>query len=142
MYICLHCGLQFDDPVLTHNGGYYEEPWYECPYCGSDAFEETEQCEECDEWVNEKNLVNGLCAACIEKHANDYETVKAYGAARKECIEINGLFAWAFTTAEIEEILERELKNSGNAEKDAHRFATDDPDDFTMWLKKEEKKDE
>ena len=105
----------------------------DCPRCGSDDIDEAKRCAECDEWVAEKNFSNGLCAACIEKHA-DHETVKAYGAGCKEWVEINGLFAWAFTPAEIEEILERELKNSGNAEKDAHTFATDDTDDFTKWL--------
>ena len=133
MWICNDCGAVFENPdeYYEHDTGYHG---MDCPHCGSDDIDEAERCSECDEWVNEKNLVNGLCPACIEKHANDYGTVKAYGADRKEAVEINGFLAWAFTPAEIEEILERELKNSGKAEKDAHTFATDDPDDFTNWL--------
>ena len=133
MWICNDCKTVFENPreYYEHDTGYHG---MDCPFCSSDDIDEAKRCAECDGLVNEKKLVNGLCAACIEKHANDYETVKAYGADRKEAVEINGLFAWAFTTAEIEEILERELKNSGNFEKDAHRFATDDTDDFTDWL--------
>ena len=133
MWICNECGAVFEeaDEYYEHDTGYHGA---DCPICGSDDIDEAKRCAECDEWVNEEKLVNGLCAACIEKHAADYETVKAYGADRKEAVEINGLFAWVFTPAEIEEILERELKNSGKAEKDAHTFATDDPDDFTNWL--------
>ena len=133
MWICNECVAVFENPseYYEHDTGYHG---MDCPICGSDDIDEAKRCAECDEWVNEKNLVNGLCPACIEKHANDYGTVKAYGADRKEAVEINGFLAWVFTPAEIEEILERELKNSGNAEKDAHTFATDDPDDFTNWL--------
>lgn len=133
MWICNDCGTVFENPreYYEHDTGYHG---MDCPHCGSDDIDEAERCAECDEWVNEKNLVNFFCPACIEKHANDYETVKAYGAAKTDPVIINGLFAWAFTAAEIEEILERELKNSGKAEKDAHTFATDDPDDFTDWL--------
>ena len=133
MWICNDCGAVFENPdeYYEHDTGYHG---MDCPHCGSDDIDEAKRCAECDECVNEEKLVNGLCAACIEKHAADYETVKAYGGDRKEAVEINRLFAWAFTPAEIEEILERELKNSGNAEKDAHTFATDDTDDFTNWL--------
>ena len=133
MWICNECGTVFENPheYYEHDTGYHGA---DCPLCGSDDIDEAERCAECDEWVNEKNLVNGLCPACIEKHANDYETVKAYGEDRKAAVEINGFLAWAFTPAEIEEILERELKNSGNAKMDAHKFATDDTDDFTNWL--------
>lgn len=133
MWICNDCGAVFENPsdYYDHGTGYHS---MDCPHCGSDDIDEAVRCAECGEWVNEKNLVNGLCPACIERHASDYETVKAYGADRKEAVEINGFLAWAFTPAEIEEILERELKNSGKAEKDAHTFATDDTDDFTNWL--------
>ena len=133
MWICIECGAVFENPreYYEHDTGYHGA---DCPHCGSDDIDGAERCAECDEWVNEEYLVNGLCPACIEKYAEDYETVTAYGADRKEAVEINGFLAWAFTPAEIEEILERELKNSGNAEKDAHTFATDDTDDFTNWL--------
>ena len=136
-YICLHCGHHFTEEEIDAEYYDYATGTYdseECPNCDSEDFEEAEHCEECDEWFPVGTCANGICESCMEKHANDYETVKAYGADRKEAVEINGLFAWAFTPAEIEEILERELKNSGKAEKDAHTFATDDSDDFTNWL--------
>ena len=142
MYICLHCGLQFDDPVLTHNGGYYEEPWYECPYCGSDAFEEAEQCEECDEWFPVGTCANGICESCMEKHASDFDIVKRYGDSLKEERKINGFFSWIFTDDEIDEILEREARSSLFIQEYMKKYATQDPDDFTMWLKKEDKKDD
>lgn len=133
MWICNDCGAVFENPreYYEHDTGYHE---IDCPHCGSGDIDEAKRCSGCDEWVNEKNLVNGLCPACIERHASDYETVKAYGADRKEAVEINGFLAWAFTPTEIEEILERELKNSGNTKGYAHTFATDDTDDLTNWL--------
>lgn len=130
---CTECGAVFEDAYeyYEHDTGYHG---MDCPRCGSDDIDEAKRCAECDEWVKEKNLVIGFCPACIEKHANDYETVKAYGAAKTDPVIINGLFAWAFTPAEIEELLERELMLSGRALKDAHTFATDDTEDFADWL--------
>lgn len=134
MWICNDCGEVFENPreYYDHGTGYHS---LDCPHCGSDDIDEAERCAECDEWVIEKNLVNGLCPACIEKHAVDYETVKAYGAARKECIELNGFLTYAFSPDEIEEILDRELRNTETLKTIyAKDFATDDTDDFTKWF--------
>lgn len=134
MWICNDCGAVFENPreYYEHDTGYHG---MECPHCGSDDIDEAERCAECDEWVNENNLVNGLCPACIERHASDYETVKAYGADRKEAVEINGFLAWVYSPEEIEEVLYRDLRKTETLKTNyAKRFATDDPDDFTDWL--------
>ena len=134
MFICKSCGRHFEEMEAKNydrSTGTWEES---CPFCGGEEFTDAAYCGACGEWREESEVVNGFCRECVEKHANDYETVKAYGKAESDPVIINGLFAWAFTPAEIEEILERELKNSGNADKYAHTFATDDTDDFTNWL--------
>ena len=60
MWICNDCGAVFENPreYYEHDTGYYG---MDCPHCGSDDIDEAKRCSECDEWVNEKNLVNGLC---------------------------------------------------------------------------------
>lgn len=40
MYRCNHCNTEFERPKLTHDGGYWEEEWYECPCCGSTDYDE------------------------------------------------------------------------------------------------------
>ena len=59
MWICNDCGAVFDEPedYYEHDTGYHE---IDCPHCGSDDIDEAKRCAECDEWANEKNLVNGL----------------------------------------------------------------------------------
>ena len=134
MWICNDCGAVFENPREYYelDTGYHGA---DCPHCGSDDIDEAKRCAECDEWVNENTIVNGLCPACIVKHANDYETVKAYGADRKEAVEINGFLTWAYSPEEIEEVLYRDLRKTETLKTIyAKMFATDDTDDFTNWL--------
>lgn len=137
MWVCNTCGHVFTEPeeYYERDTGYYGT---ECPHCFCDDIDEAEQCVDCGKWVNEKKLVNGYCEACVERHASDYETVKEYGAGITDTVTINGLFAWAFSVSEIEEILEKILIESDKVQDYARRYATNDTDDFTQWLKKED----
>ena len=144
MYICIHCGHHFEEPSNRYNKRWSDSDDSEqyCPNCGSEDFEEAEHCEECDEWFPVGTCANGICESCMEKHASDFETVKRYGDSHKEERTINGFFSWMFTDDEIDEILEREARSSIFIQEYMKKYATQDPDEFTMWIKKEEKKDD
>lgn len=144
-YICLHCGHHFTEEEIDAKYYDYATGTYdseECPNCDSEDFEEAEHCDECDEWFPVGTCANGICESCMEKHASDFDIVKRYGDSLKEERKINGFFSWMFTDDEIDEILEREARSSLFIQEYMKKYATQDPDDFTMWLKKEEKKDD
>ena len=140
-YICIHCGHHFDGREIDEKYYDYATGTYdreECPNCGSEDFEEADHCDECDEWFPVGTCTNGICESCMDKHASDYETVKRYGDSIREERKLNGLFAWVFNESEIDDILEKILMESGKSSDYARRYATNDPDDFTLWLKRDE----
>ena len=67
LYVCEDCGHVFEEPNLTHNGGYWEEPCYECPACGSSNFDEADQCVLCEEYFTKEHMSNHICEKCLEK---------------------------------------------------------------------------
>lgn len=138
MYICMHCGNQFEEIDRKHYDsatGVYEEY---CPNCGSDFFEEAEQCEICGDWHAVGYLNGGVCESCMEKQST-IENALAWGEEDTAGVELNGFLAWAFSPSEIEEVLKNELmKNEDLAKKYAHQFCFDDPDAFAQWFKKKE----
>lgn len=71
-WICHHCKQTFDKPKLTHDGGYYEEPFYVCPFCGDDDFSIEERCAECDTVHPQGELHNGFCDECLNKLVKKY----------------------------------------------------------------------
>ena len=134
MYICLHCGHEFEKPNTTHNGGYWEEEWNECPNCGSEDFEEAAECVECGAVKSVDYLVNGWCEDCLNIAAEDYKTVFEYGADRTQVVELNGVLAREYSRTEIEAILLNHLMNNGNLKKATKDFAFDDKPDFAEWM--------
>lgn len=70
LYICNDCGEVFDRPKHTHNGGYYDEDWCECPSCASTDYDPAEKCEICGEILQEKKMLYGLCPSCVSKAAD------------------------------------------------------------------------
>ena len=135
MFKCCRCGEVFVSP---HNR--YNQPVDEydedaaCPNCYSHDFEPVADCVECGAIKEPDELVNGMCEDCINLAASDLCTVINYAGEHKRPAVINGLLEWAFSTSEIEEILLRELLNSGKAREYAAKYATDDTDVFTEWL--------
>ena len=74
MYICLECGLIFDDPVKweeTHglDCGPYEK-WSGCPKCRG-SYAETYRCDRCGEWIEGSYIKiddNRYCEYCYDKY--------------------------------------------------------------------------
>ena len=135
MYICLHCGHEFDEidrKHYDHGTGVWEEY---CPCCGSEDFEEAAECVECGAVKSVDYLVNGWCDDCLNIAADDYKTVFEYGADRTAVVELNGVLAREFSRTEIEAILLNHLMNNGDLKKATKDFAFDDKYDFADWLK-------
>lgn len=69
MYICWHCGHEFEEPVIVHddpspNGvslpqGTYQ--YQECPNCGSEDIDKAKVCPMCGDWFFSPE---GLCPDC------------------------------------------------------------------------------
>lgn len=144
MYICLHCGHHFDgDEIVAKHYDRATGTWdaEECPECGSEDFEEAGHCIKCDGYFplddsnNPENyMVGSICKDCVEK-AQTFDNALKYGADRKTAVELNGFIAYAFSAAEIEEILANILEpENEHVPKDAANFCGDDVYDFSEWL--------
>lgn len=70
-WICNDCGETFDVPKKTHEGGYPEEPTYECPHCGSDDYQLAEYCTECECVFPQSDLKYGICEDCLRALAHE-----------------------------------------------------------------------
>ena len=142
MYICNNCGNTKDELRLCRQGSefgnqtVYEEYYDDSCSCGG-YFDEAEECACCGEYMSGDNYI--ICEACLEKEAM-YENAKEYGDENKEEVEINGFYANAFSADKIEEILDRELKNSSSAKEAAKRYCHEDTGCFADFLEKQYKK--
>lgn len=141
MYICLHCGHKFTNATNRYNRivNRWEDD-AECPNCGSEDFEEAEECVECGALKGADNLIHGMCDDCINIAAEDMRQAYEYGADRTEVVEINGVLAMAFSKVQIEAILMNHLMNNGDFAAECKKFALDDKFDFTDWLAERRKK--
>ena len=141
MFICLHCGHQFTNPTNRYNKAINRwEDDAECPNCGSEDFEEAEECVECGALKCADYLINGMCEDCIKEAAHDMRTVFEYAQDNTELVEINGVLSNALTKVQIEAILTNYLMNNGDLSAECYRFAMDDPDIFSDWLAERRKK--
>lgn len=136
---CKKCGCDFDQPKLTHEGGYPEEPTYACPYCGSLENEELYKCSKCGELFFDEDMIGGVCKNCVDD-AQDGEHAWRYGKDRKQVVEINGLLAWAYSPDEIEEILTfhyNVVQSDAWRQKMVLEYVNDDLRDFAEWVENE-----
>jgi hypothetical protein len=78
-----------------------------------------------------------VCEKCCER--DDPREAYAYGADRKECVELNGFLAYAYSAQEIEAALWKDLMSSRPSlvKEYANKYITDDIGDFAEWLKEE-----
>ncbi len=135
MYICLHCGHEFEE-IAAKNYDSSTGTWEEyCPNCGSEDFEEAEVCEMCGEAFAKGELKGHVCDKCRAKYS-DPMNAYCYGADRKESVELNGFIKWMFTAEEIETILMKAAKEEAPAwlAKEAREYINDDEYDFGEWL--------
>ena len=135
MYKCMHCGHDFEKPKITHNGGYWEEEWAECPNCGSEDYEEYENCLECGAQKIPEALTHGFCKDCIETMEDEFQLVYDYGEQERAMVAGNGIFDYAFSADEINLALMYWLMNKRDPKKEARRFAKKNENDFTYFLK-------
>mgnify|MGYP002514325182 CR=1 FL=1 len=139
MWMCIHCGHEFDEPHQEYDKGTGRYD-YDCPNCGSEDIEEALICDECGAVKSADEIVNGMCADCINIAAEDMRQAYEYGADRTEVIELNGVLAMAFSKVQIEAILTNYLMNNGDFAAECKKFALDDKFDFTDWLAERRKK--
>lgn len=142
MYVCIHCGHEFDEPSNRYNTRWSDSDDSEpcCPNCGSPDIEEAEKCIECGAVKPEGETIFGFCEDCLDRAADDFDTVQAYGADRTEAVEINGLYAWAMSKDEIELACLSWMMAHRDPKKDARAFALDDKYDYAGWLKERKTK--
>ena len=138
MYICKECGCTYtEDAVPTYQDFTQlgEKGFIDDCSCGGEIVEAYE-CVLCDELS-----ANVMCDKCLNENIT-FETVLRYGNDTKQNIEINGYLAHEFTEEQINEILERELREAKKLGfKTKHEeYANNDLGHFEMWL--EENKDD
>lgn len=131
---CNDCKEIFEeaDKIYERQGddfSYYPaEEFLVCPYCGSDNIEETQACLWCEE-----EQEDAICPDCVKKLSTD-ETVLRYSADEPEEIELGSIYLLHFSRSEIEEILLREIKESGKWEELKEEFIKSDYADYLEWL--------
>lgn len=145
MYKCLNCGHIFSE---GEQGSYKEnvgEYWgcecYEahncCPVCKGD-YEEATKCKFCGGVFLDEELNCGMCEECIEdkkrEYTNDPQACFDLCKDFTETITLNGFLSAMFNRSQIEEILLREIKNSG---VDCTQFIFLDEECFIELLEKE-----
>lgn len=118
MYICERCGKIHEElPTYEEDFGYdvgigrvsaWQTMVGNCS-CGGNIVDGAE-CEECGE-VFEKNGEQTICDKCLEKYKTFDNAIKI-GANYPVKVAINQFLLECFSTSEIEEILERELREA------------------------------
>ena len=124
MWLCCDsCGHVFEEGELDRSREYrgecHGEPSYEevigCPCCGSTSIHDAVRCCCCGSYVNESDIVYGVCENCIDdeisKRRYDYRwcAKEAQKDDMLDCVKVNGLLTSIFTDEEINKILLKEL---------------------------------
>ncbi len=77
MYKCNSCGLVFEEPKNhAESHGFVDgicENIEICPNCGGD-FSDAVQCECCQEWFSDDDLIYGYCTNCLDNLASEEDT--------------------------------------------------------------------
>lgn len=130
---CNDCGGIFDEPMKVRERhieveGYAYETFVICPYCGSGGIEETAACIICGE---EQDDI--ICPSCVDKVSTD-ETVLKYSKSESEDVKLGAIFTYHFTAEQIEEILLKEMKESGKWNELKVDFLKSDYGDYLDFL--------
>lgn len=135
MYICLHCGHEFEE-TAAKNYDSATGTWEECcPNCGSEDFEEAIKCRICGEVHVDEDMIGQVCKECLDKSVT-FGNALRYGADRKEDVEINGFLTWIYSPEEIESILLKNLQTESHEwrQRMTTEYCTDDKYDFADFL--------
>jgi hypothetical protein len=111
MFICETCGHIFDEDEIYSVKEDYGQTFDCCPNCGGN-FTEAEQCDICGDWTSVDDLHDSVCENCISAYRYDFSECARIGEIEKEEIKLNSFLVSMFTTAEIEELLLKELEKS------------------------------
>ena len=122
VYICLHCGHDFEEIARRHYDtatGVWEEY---CPLCGSEDFEEAGHCLKCGDYFPidketgaENYMIGSICKDCVEKRVTRDNAFR---------------FAWDYKIPHDELF--------GATEDEAKAFCLEDEYAFSEWLEREE----
>ncbi len=134
MYICKECGRTYTEDTVPEYQDFTplgEQGFIDDCSCGGEIIEAYE-CVLCDE-----PTANAVCNKCLNENIT-FETVLRYGTDAKQNIEINGYLAHEFTEEQINEILERELREAKKlGYQTKHKeYAKYDLNHFETWLEK------
>lgn len=143
-YKCRDCEHIFDEgeeAVWQERLGEYDKEMIGCPWCHSNAYDETKQCEICGEDHLDDELFGGVCEECLDKARHDFKLCRKICGDEKWEIKINALLASLFDEGDIEQILmEYIAKRCENV--DCSKFIDNDADWFGEQLAKEVNKNE
>lgn len=140
MWMCEQCGDVYEElPTHDEDFGYdvgigrvsAVQTMVDSCHCGGNFVEATE-CDECGEYF-EKNGEQSICDKCLEKYKTFDNAIKI-GAEYPIKKGINQFLAWCFSEEEINQILERELRE---AEKLGKPFVARDIEEYfkdNEWL--------
>ena len=101
MYICEHCQIAFDNPVIRHHyerdGEELDPPTIHCPECNNDDIEEAKRCCICRDYRPAYEMDGDVCDDCLDKlkekiHDNIFrDLTDTEISVAKEKIDIGGL---------------------------------------------------
>lgn len=147
---CLKCKEIFDSADLMEDrteGGDIGEAHYSCPYCRYDDWEQVGQCSCCGRYFSYDELEqkifgssgSEMCEDCI----NDAITTDIgieYGGDQYSTayVELNGLYAYAFDSGEINDILHDYFKSLPEKEQKEKvmGYISCDMNEFADWYQK------
>lgn len=148
MYICERCERTYEEesavsydsdhinvgcgvPLCVRN----EAVLSNCSYCGG-YLVEADECVICGEYFLDDGN-NGVCNECLEYYAT-FENAIRYGYDEKEEVKLNSYLLHEFSTSQIEAILQRELEDAIqlNKELSYEEFCLQDKWSFADWVKK------
>lgn len=100
-------------------------------------------CQLCDEYVNEDELDFKICKKCSDENAT-FDNAIEFGVSQDVEVKINGFAANQLSTAQINEILIKELNqakiiNKVTIEQLAKKYCLDSEYEFKCWLHEKRK---
>lgn len=143
-YKCRDCEHIFDEgeeAVWQERLGEYDKEMIGCPWCYSNDYDETKQCEICGGEHLDDELFGGVCEECLDKARHNFNLCHKICGDEKWEIKINALLASLFDEGDIEQILMEYIAERWT-DVDCSSFVDNDPDWFGEQLAKEVNKNE
>ena len=128
--MCTECGHINSHATMCPNGTpMVDEILADCTLCGAEVDEET--------------TTYGICERCWTDYRN-FDNALAFGATElgKDCVQINGFYAYVLTPDQIESALHQAVMDQKKFYYDftvstTNDFLSDDDGAFASWLKEQ-----